>query len=300
MDNLNINWFPGHMTKALRMMRANLKLVDVVIELLDARIPYSSANPVMNELLEDKPRVVALNKADLADPEWTKKWIEHFSTQGHKVVALDAMTGTGTKALVSQVEQLGYAKANKLVAKGVNARAVRAMILGIPNVGKSSLINNLNGVNVARVADKPGVTRGKQWIKIGRNLELLDTPGVLWPKFEDPEVGFRLAITGAIKEDIYDIEKVAVRMLALLSVQYPERLIERYNLTAPLSENPNELLDLIGKRRGCLRSGGLIDYDKTRRLILKEFRDTKLGRFTLDRPGEIRVPVVDDEDKNKG
>ena len=286
MDDLNINWFPGHMTKALRMMRANLKLVDVVIELLDARIPASSANPVMNELLEGKPRIVALNKADLADTEWTKKWIAHFSAQGLKVVALDSMTGSGTKALVSQVEQLGAAKAGKLVAKGVNARAVRAMILGIPNVGKSSLINKLKGVHVANTADKPGVTRGKQWIKIGTNLELLDTPGVLWPKFEDPEVGFRLAITGAIKEDIYDIEKVTVHMLSLLRTQYSERLIERYNLTPPLPEDTRSLLDLIGKRRGCLRSGGLIDYEKTRRLILKEFRDTKLGNFTLDRPGD--------------
>jgi len=286
MDDLNINWFPGHMTKALRMMRANLKLVDVVIELLDARIPASSANPVMNELLEGKPRIVALNKADLADTEWTKKWIAHFSAQGLKVVALDSMTGSGTKALVSQVEQLGAAKAGKLVAKGVNARAVRAMILGIPNVGKSSLINKLKGVHVANTADKPGVTRGKQWIKIGTNLELLDTPGVLWPKFEDPEVGFRLVITGAIKEDIYDIEKVTVHMLSLLRTQYSERLIERYNLTPPLPEDTRSLLDLIGKRRGCLRSGGLIDYEKTRRLILKEFRDTKLGNFTLDRPGD--------------
>lgn len=284
MDDLNINWFPGHMTKALRMMRANLKLVDVVIELLDARIPVSSANPVMNELLEGKPRVIALNKADLADPEWTKQWIKTFHDQGLQVVALDSMTGKGTKALVSQVEQLGNAKARKLVDRGVNPRAVRAMILGIPNVGKSSLINKLNGVHVANAANKPGVTRGKQWIKIGRNLELLDTPGVLWPKFEDPVVGFRLAITGAIKDDIYDIEKVMVHMLTLLREQYSQRLIERYNLTAPLPEDATALLELIGIRRGCLRSGGIVDYEKTRRLILKEFRDTKLGTFTLDRP----------------
>jgi len=285
-DDLNINWFPGHMTKALRMMRASLKLVDVVIELLDARIPVSSANPIMNELLEGKPRILALNKSDLADPEWTKKWIEYFRTQGLQVVALDSMTGSGTKALVSQVEKLGSDKAGKLVAKGVNARAVRAMILGIPNVGKSSLINKLKGVHVANTADKPGVTRGKQWIKIGRNLELLDTPGVLWPKFEDPEVGFRLAITGAVKDDVYDIEKVVVRMLTLLRAHYSERLVERYRLIPPLPEDAKEILTLIGARRGCLRSGGIIDEDKTRRLILKEFRDTKLGTFTLDRPGE--------------
>ncbi len=284
MDNLNINWFPGHMTKALRMIQSNLKLVDVVIELLDARIPISSANPVIHQILEGKPRVVALNKADLAEPEWTRKWIETFHSQGLQVVALDSMTGKGTKALVNQIEQLGNAKAAKLVAKGVNPRAVRAMILGIPNVGKSSLINRLLGTKAVRTADKPGVTRGKQWITIGKNLELLDTPGVLWPKFEDPEVGFRLAMTGAINDDIYDIEKAMSKMLTLLREDYSERLIERYNLSSPLPEDPVELLGLIGSRRGCLRSGGLIDYEKARRIILNEFRGNKLGNFTLDRP----------------
>lgn len=284
MDDININWFPGHMTKALRMIQANLKLVDVVIELLDARIPVSSANPVIHQILEGKPRVVALNKIDLAEPEWTSQWVETFRKQGLQVVTLDSMTGKGTKTLVSQVEQLGSAKAAKLVAKGVNPRAVRAMILGIPNVGKSSLINRLLGMKVVRTADKPGVTRGKQWITIGKNLELLDTPGVLWPKFEDPEVGFRLAMTGAINDDIYDVERAMSKLLLFLRENYSERLIQRYNLSSPLPEDPIELLGQIGSRRGCLRSGGLIDYEKARRIILNEFRGSKLGNFTLDRP----------------
>jgi len=288
MDDLNINWFPGHMTKALRMIQANLKLVDVVIELLDARIPVSSANPVIHQILEGKPRVVALNKIDLAEPEYTKQWIEYFHSQGLQVVALDSMTGKGTKELVSQVEKLGSLKAAKLVSKGVNARAVRAMILGIPNVGKSSLINRLLGMKAVRTADKPGVTRGKQWITIGKNLELLDTPGVLWPKFEDPEVGFRLAMTGAINDDIYDIEKAMSKMLLFLRENYSQRLIERYNLASPLPEDSTELLGLIGARRGCLRSGGVIDYEKARRMILNEFRNSKLGVFTLDRPNSER------------
>lgn len=289
MSDLNINWFPGHMTKALRMIRANLKLVDVVIELLDARIPISSANPVIHEVLEGTPRVIALNKIDLAEPEWTQQWINHFRTQGVQVVAIDSITGKGTKTLVSQVEQLGSIKAAKLVSKGVNPRAVRAMILGIPNVGKSSLINKLLGMKVVRTADKPGVTRGKQWITIGKNLELLDTPGVLWPKFEDPEVGLRLAMTGAINDEIYDVEKLMIKMLTLLRDNYSDRLIERYNLTPPLPDDAAELLGLIGLRRGCLRSGGVIDYEKTRRIILNEFRGNKLGAFTLDRPNVEQI-----------
>lgn len=284
MDNLNINWFPGHMTKALRMIQANLKLVDVVIELLDARIPVSSANPVIHQILEGKPRVIALNKIDLAESKWTEQWIHTFQEKGLQVVPLDSMTGKGTKALISQVEKLGSAKAAKLAAKGVKPRAVRAMILGIPNVGKSSLINRLLGAKAVRTADKPGVTRGKQWITIGKNLELLDTPGVLWPKFEDPEVGFKLAMTGAINDDIYDIEKAVAKLLVVLRENYSDRLMERYSLSSPLPEEPNEILKLIGARRGCLRSGGLVDYEKAGRIILNEFRSNKLGNFTLDRP----------------
>ncbi|MBP2631134.1 MAG: ribosome biosis GTP-binding protein YlqF [Firmicutes bacterium] len=282
-ENININWFPGHMAKAQRMIKEHLKLVDVVIELLDARIPYSSANPSIKDIIVDKPRIIALNKADLADPKLTEQWIAKFRNQNIQVVAIDSMSGKGTKALVSKVEQLAKDKINKLVNKGVNARAARAMILGIPNVGKSSLINRLLGTATVKTADKPGVTRGKQWIKISKNLELLDTPGVLWPKFQDIEVGLKLAFTGAINDEVYDMEKVMNAFLRIMRDEYPERLIERYNLKEELPQDSIEILEMIGAKRGCLRSGGIVDHEKVRRIVLNEFRASKLGLITLDK-----------------
>ncbi len=289
MENMHINWFPGHMAKAHRMIRDQLKLVDVVIELLDARIPISSANPLIQDVVENKPRIVALNKADMAEPEWTERWVAAFSNQGLPVIALDSIGGKGMKSLISQVERVSSDKIAKMVAKGIKPRAVRAMILGIPNVGKSSLINKLLGAATVRTADKPGVTRGKQWIKIGKNLDLLDTPGVLWPKFQDPNVAFKLAVTGAINDDVYDMEQLIDRFLNVLREHYSHRLAGRYNLTLPLPDDNLELLGLIGTRRGCLRSGGLIDYEKARRILLTEFRTGKLGAFTLDRPEPFEV-----------
>jgi len=282
-ENININWFPGHMAKAQRMIKDHLKLVDVVIELLDARIPYSSANPAIKDIIENKPRVIALNKADLADPKLTEQWIAKFRNQNIQVVAIDSMSGKGTKTLISKVDQLAKDKVNKLVNKGVNARAARAMILGIPNVGKSSLINRLLGTATVKTADKPGVTRGKQWIKISKNLELLDTPGVLWPKFQDLEVGLKLAFTGAINDEVYDMEKVMNVFLRIMREEYPERLIERYNLKEELPQDSIEILEMIGKKRGCLRSGGIVDHEKVRRILLNEFRASKLGLITLDK-----------------
>lgn len=282
-ENININWFPGHMAKAQRMIKEHLKLVDVVIELLDARIPYSSANPSIKDIIADKPRIIALNKADLADPKLTEQWIAKFRNQNIQVVAIDSMSGKGTKTLVSKVEQLAKDKVNKLVNKGVNARAARAMILGIPNVGKSSLINRLLGTAAVKTADKPGVTRGKQWIKISKNLELLDTPGVLWPKFQDIEVGLKLAFTGAINDEVYDMEKVMNAFLRIMRDEYPERLIERYNLKEELPQDSIEILEMIGAKRGCLRSGGIVDHEKARRIVLNEFRSSKLGLITLDK-----------------
>lgn len=282
MDDIKINWYPGHMAKAHRMIRENLKLVDVVIELLDARVPLSSANPMIDSVAENKPRIVALNKADLAEALWTEKWISRFRSKGLQAIAIEAVSGKGAKTLVAKVEEAAREKIEKQRAKGINPRAVRAMILGIPNVGKSSLINRLLGSTAVRTADKPGVTRGKQWIKIGRNLELLDTPGVLWPKFEDPDVGFKLAVTGAINDEVYDLEKVMAQFLQLLRINYSSRLIERYKLTTPLPEDSFELLSEIGAKRGFLRSGGVIDTEKTIRIILNEFRNGKLGPFTLD------------------
>ncbi len=272
------------MAKARRMITEQLKLVDVVVELLDARIPASSANPVIDAVVAAKPRLVVLNKADLAEAQWTERWLTHFQALGRPVIAVETLSGAGMKALTSRVEDAAKEKLSRLAAKGILPRAVRAMILGIPNVGKSSLINRLLGTATVRTGDKPGVTRGQQWLKIGKNLELLDTPGVLWPKLEDQEVAFKLAITSAISDDAFDLEDVVVRLLLLLRTNYPDRLGERFKLDGPLPEDPTELLDRIGERRGCLRGGGLIDRERARRLLLGEFRDGKLGRFTLDHP----------------
>ena len=279
---MHINWFPGHMAKAHRMIREHLKMVDVVVELLDARIPASSANPVIDQVVENKPRIIALNKADLAEQQETEKWAAYFRAQGLSVVPVEAVSGKGAKMLVNRVEAAASSKLKAWEAKGIRGRAARVMILGIPNVGKSSLINRLVGETAVRTADKPGVTRGKQWVKIGKNLELLDTPGVLWPKLEDQEAAFRLAVTGAIADDVYDMEDAVNRLLVLLRTRYGHRLAERYNLQTPLPETAEELLLLIGARRGCLRSGGTVDAEKARRIILNEFRSGKLGCFTLD------------------
>lgn len=283
---MHINWFPGHMAKAQRMIREQLKLVDVAIELLDARIPAASANPVIDEVVGDKPRVVVLNKADLAAPEGTERWLAFFRARGREAIAVESLGGGGTKQLAARVEKAAAPMLARLAAKGIRPRAVRAMILGIPNVGKSSLINRLLGTATVRTGDKPGVTRGQQWLKIGRNLELLDTPGVLWPKLEDQEAAFRLAITGAISDEVFDREKVVASLLNMLRSDYPDRLTARFNLTGPLPEDGLELLALVGARRGCLRSGGAVDYEKAGRIVLSEFRDGKLGRFTLDLPPE--------------
>lgn len=283
MDDIRIQWFPGHMTKAHRLIKEHLKLVDVVIELLDARIPYSSGNPIIKDVTEGKPRVIVLNKADLAEDKWNDNWLKYYRSQGLDAVLLEATTGKGAKLLISRVEAAAAAKIQAMAAKGIRPRAIRAMILGIPNVGKSSLINRLLGTATVRTGDTPGLTRGKQWIKIGKNLELLDTPGVLWPKFDDPEVGFKLAITGAINDDIFDLEKVVLKLIGLMKNEYPERLLNRYTLKA-LADTPEEIFQMIGSKRGCLRSGGIVDIEKTGRILLNEFRGGKLGPVTLDYP----------------
>lgn len=280
-----VQWFPGHMTKARKIITENLKLVDAVIELLDARIPYSSANPMLQEIISGKPRVVALNKADLADPVITRKWVDYFTQQGIKAVSIDSMTGKGTKQLVQAVEDMAREKTEKLLSRGViKPRAARVMILGIPNVGKSSLINRLAGAVKAKAADKPGVTRAKQWIRIGKNLELLDTPGILWPKFEDMTVGLKLAFTGAINDEAIDREQVVAVFLETMAKLYPERLRERYKLIDELPEQPMELLELVGRKRGCLVKGGAVDLDKAQRIVFTDFRSGKLGVVSLDVP----------------
>lgn len=286
---MTIQWFPGHMTKARRQIEAKLKLIDVVIELLDARLPLSSRNPMIDDILRDKPRLILLNKADLADPEATRKWLAYFKAEGHLAHPADASTGTGVKQIPEQVKMLLKEKIDRQIARGMNPRAMRALIVGIPNVGKSTLINKMAGRHIAAVGDRPGVTKGQQWIKTGGNLELLDTPGILWPRFEDQEVGYRLAVTGAIKEEILNIEEIAFYAVKYLVKEYGSRFQERFGIEKLPEdlENPDEIvavMEAVGRKRGCLISGGRVDLEKASRVLLHELRAGKLGRFTLETP----------------
>jgi ribosome biogenesis GTPase A len=283
---MTIQWFPGHMAKAKREVSEKLKLIDIVYELVDARIPSSSRNPMIDEIIKNKPRIVLLNKADMADPEATKQWITYFQEQKIHALAIDSQTGTGIKKIVELSKDILREKFDKMRAKGIKPRAIRALIVGIPNVGKSTLINRLAHRHIAKTGDRPGITKAQQWIKVGKELELLDTPGILWPKFEDENVGLKLATTGAIKDEILNLQDVAVFALNFLKEQYPQRLMERYSLTA-IPENIVELFDEIGKRRGCLMSGGLIDYDKTSEIVLRDIRTEKLGPLTFETPDDI-------------
>ena len=279
-----IQWYPGHMKKARELVEENLTLVDVVVELLDARIPAASANPMLREIIGDKPRVVALNKRDLADENMTRRWLEHFRAKKIPAVALDSVSGKGMKELLTLIEREAKYRTERLVSKGVAARKARVMILGIPNVGKSSLINRLAGAAKAKTADKPGVTRAKQWIRIGADVDLLDTPGILWPKFEDPRVGLKLAFTGAVNDEIYDLESVAHLLLATLRRDHQERLQERFKFKEALPETTESLMDAIGRKRGCLLKGGRIDFEKVQHILLSEFRMGKFGKISLDVP----------------
>ncbi|GAX91423.1 ribosome biogenesis GTPase YlqF [Effusibacillus lacus] len=280
-----IQWFPGHMAKARREVTEKLKLVDVVYELLDARIPLSSRNPMMNEITQQKPRVVLLNKADLADPEITKEWVAFFDSQGTPAVPIVATEGSGFAKIESEAKRLVAPKLEAMMKKGIRPRAIRAMILGIPNVGKSSLINRMAKRNIAKTGDKPGVTKAQQWIKVGKEFELLDTPGILWPKFEDPEVGLRLAATGAIKDEVLEADKqeISYFLVKWLREQYPGVLENRYKLDI-LPEEPWDTVLEIGKKRGLVRAGGVIDEEGASNLILREFRAGMLGKISLERP----------------
>ena len=260
--DFKIQWFPGHMTKAKRMMEQQLKLVDVVVEMLDARIPRSSSNPMLIQMLGDKPKVVALNKIDMADPEKTEKWLQTFKNSGLPVCKVDCSTGKGVKQMVAAIQQVARPVTDKWLRKGVRNRSIRVMIVGVPNVGKSTLINRLVGKNKVVAADRPGVTRGQQWVTIAKGLELLDTPGVLWPKFEDPEVGFCLAVTGAIKEDVYDRETAVELLLERLMHIYPEDLRVKYAIDFSEAEPVREVMSKIAVARGCLKAGGVLDIDK--------------------------------------
>ena len=282
-DIPSLQWYPGHMRKAERLVQENLKLVDVVVELLDARIPMSSANPVLREIVAGKPRLVVLNKSDLAEPAATRAWVQYFASQDIVAVPVDAVKGAGTKELVQAIQKLAAPRTEKLAKHGAKPRAARCMILGIPNVGKSSLINRLSGGARTKVENRPGVTRAKQWIRIGTQLELLDMPGILWPKFEDAHAALRLAFTGAISDTVYDVGGVVLQLLQVLHADNPATLRDRYGLVENLPEGV-ELLEEIGRRRGCLVRGGRIDYEKAEQIVLTDFRSGRLGRVTLDAP----------------
>ena len=293
-DTTKVQWFPGHMAKTRRIMQSNLKLVDVVVEITDARIPYSSRNPEMDRLVGSKPRLLLLNKADSADEAVTSQWIDYYKKKGITAVATDCRSGKNINKFKSALKELMAEQVKTWEAKGMHGRPIRMMIVGIPNVGKSSFINRLAGSKRAKVEDRPGVTRGKQWVTLDDNTELLDMPGVLWPKFEDKTVGERLAFTGAVKDNILDTEYLACRLLELLCEEYPEMLVGRYNISLEeLPENDDmtagclkgfELLERIGRKRGFLISGGEINTERAAAAVLDEFRAGKLGRISLERP----------------
>lgn len=284
LEDFKIQWFPGHMTKAKRMMESQIKLVDVVVEMLDARIPRSSTNPMLQDILGSKPKVIALNKLDMADKVQTDLWVEKIKNSGLPVCKLDCATGKGVKQLISAIQLAAKPVIDKWLKKGVRNRPVRVMIVGIPNVGKSTLINRLVGKNKVMAADRPGVTRGQQWVTIAKGLELLDTPGVLWPKFEDPSVGFALAATGAIKEDVFDRESAVELLIDFLLKNYPQELATKYAVSLEEGDDVNAVMAKIATSRGCLKAGGLLDIDKVVQLVLRDFRSGRIGRFTIDKP----------------
>lgn len=285
MTNLNINWYPGHMKKTMDNIKSSLKLVDVVIEIVDARIPIASRNPLLDEVLGDKPRVVLLNKMDLANEAMNKKWLEYFKTKGYEAILIDSVKGTNLNKIESTSRQLLTEKFKKLEEKNLNLKRVRAMIVGVPNVGKSTLINRIANRRSAKVGNRPGVTRQNQWIKTGRDFELLDTPGVLWPKFESEEIGLDLAFTGAIKDEIMDTETLAFKLIEKLNHIDKGIMETRYKIeTEGLSTL--EIMEAIGEKRGCLIRGGEFDYEKISNIVLDEFRKGVLGRITLEGPDD--------------
>lgn len=285
----NIQWFPGHMTKTKRQIQASLKLVDAVAEIIDARIPVSSRNPDLAKLVQNKPRIILLNKCDMANQTATKMWIDYFKAQGITAVAVDCKSGKGLNKFTPAVNSVMSEKISRLKQKGMVNPMMRIMIVGIPNVGKSSFINKIAKQNRAKVEDRPGVTRGNQWFTIGKNLEMLDTPGVLWPKFDDKIVGEHLAFTGAVKDQILDIELLAVRLLDFLKALKPADFVARFKLEDISLDDIDsyELLQIIAKKRGMLVSGGEVDTERAAIMLLDEFRSAKLGRITVEMPNGV-------------
>lgn len=283
---MNIQWFPGHMAKTRKILAENLGLVDVVIELLDSRIPQSSKNPEIDQIVKNKPRVVALNKSDLADEKISKEWSKWYNENGYTSIFIDSIKGKGINDLKVKLRELMKDKLDREKQKGRLFRPIRTMVVGVPNVGKSSFINKIAGRASAVTGDRPGVTRGKQWIRLNEEIELLDTPGILWPKFEDEQVGLNLAFTGAIKDDILDTVELASKLMEFLKMSYPSNLSQRYKLDVLEDKTGEELLRIAGKNRGCVISGGEIDYTRIAAIVLDEFRGGKIGRVSLERPGQ--------------
>lgn len=285
-DNLHINWYPGHMKKTKEMVQNNLKLVDVVIELLDARIPLSSKNPEIDKLAQNKPRVVVLNKSDLSDKAKLNKWISYYQSKGIKAIPVDTLKGNGVNKIVEECKNATKEKMDALKEKGRKERAIRVMIVGVPNVGKSSLINKLTGRKSTQTGDRPGVTKGKQWVRLKGNLELLDTPGILWPKFEDQKIALNLAFTRAIKDEILDIDTLGLKFIEKMSEIEPEKLKARYKLDS-IGEEPLETMEMIGRKRGFILGRNELDYTRIAKTVLNEFREGKLGQITLEVPEDI-------------
>ena len=285
-DRMNIQWYPGHMTKTRRQIEADLKLVDAVCEIVDARIPMSSRNPDIDAICGNKPRIIVLNRMDLADNEATKAWLAYFRGKGIAAIATDCKSKKGVGGFQSAVRSVLKEKIERDAAKGMN-RALRIMIVGIPNVGKSTFINQISGRKGAKAENRPGVTRGKQWVTVDTGLLLLDTPGILWPKFEDPEVGMKLAYTGAVKENVIDTEELSCKLMELLNRYYPQTLVARYGIE-PASGTPGyELLEMAGKKRGYLLSRGEINTERMAKVLLDEYRAGKLGLFTFEMPEDL-------------
>lgn len=286
---MTIQWYPGHMAKTKRLIKDVLKFVDIIVEVLDARIPMSSRNPDIDTLVGDKPRIVVLNKCDISDEDANRKWAKYFENRGCKVILLDSLKGKNVNKINDEARELAKEKMDKLAEKGRISKPIRLMIIGIPNVGKSTIINKLAGRSIAKTGDKPGVTKSNQWIKAGNNVEIMDTPGILWPKFEDERVGRKLAFVNAIKEEILDVEELAYMLVAELKGRCPKLLAERYNLTQEeLNEEQTDIVvEKIARKRGCIMSGGRINVERVSNLILDDFRAIKIGKITLELPEEF-------------
>ena len=279
-----VQWFPGHMAKTRRLIKESLPFVDLVTEIVDARIPMSSSNPELKEMIGNKPRIVLLNKCDVADEKTTARWVEYYRNMGVNALPVDCRTGKGLNAYHPLVRRVLKDKIKRNEEKGMVGKPLRVMVVGIPNTGKSSFINKMAGRNRAKVADKPGVTRSNSWFAVGSGIELLDTPGVLWPKFDDRSVGDKLAFIGSVKDEVIDIESLAMRLINVLKNGYEDRLSERFKITDFADKEDYEILEMIGRKRGMLISGGEIDYERASVMILDEYRGGKLGRLSLDFP----------------